>query len=254
MELSSPKESTLTSLIRNTSKKPRRISSLLRRISTEFSTFVQKVKALSESTYPEDAVEDLFESSDDDVFERFLRGGVVKHTAAETQFLLDYKTYKSLDKLHEAKDPAPDRACVSVDDLDSAKVTYRDLDVVKLRDDLETRVKTVQLLLDTSTDLSMRGSDLGAKYNVGEALWELRRNKWLSCADDNVAARLEERSTQLSIKHIPREAYPRIYTALVERGRPLRPGKHMNLEDLINVINAGWTRDERWERAARGVA
>lgn len=216
------------------------------------------MKALSEATFGEDeAVEELFESSEGDAFERFLRGSLGRQTAAEHQFLLDYKVYKSLDKLYEAKRQPKMAKLASVEDLDSQNVTYKDLDMVKLRDDMETRVKTVQLMSDTSTDSSRHTSphEVSSKQNIGETLWELRRTKWLATTDDvDVAAKMEELAAKLSIKHIPKELYPRIYSSFVEKSRPLKADRRINLEDLVNIINAGWISEEKWERAAKGLA
>ena len=118
------------------------------------------------------------------------------------------------------------------DDDDSTKnslVLYQDIDVCKLRE---------QIRVDGST-------------NIGEALWEYRRTKWLlsSYGKDNQPV-----STSKSIfDQIPKDSYVKIYNNLVDKGRPLKADRLINLHDLMKVINAGWVAEEKWERAAIGL-
>lgn len=261
MEPSSFKESTPTSIppsSRAVPRKSRKLGGLFRRISTEWNSFILKVKALSDAALSEDeAVEDLFDSSEGDTFERFQRGTTRRYTEQEQQFLREYKHYKSLDKVFESQRRPPTMTLASLDELDSQKITFRDLDMVKLRDDMETRVKTVTVLSDTSTDSSRPASSYESanKPNIGETLWEFRRSKWLAAPDGkDVAAKIEELRDNLPIKSIPKELYPRVYSSFVEKSRPLKADVRINLEDLINIINAGWVREEKWERAAKGLA
>lgn len=264
MEPSSYKDSTPTSFLsplrtsQATPKKPRRIGLILRRLSTEWSSFVSKVKALSEAAFSEDeAVCELFELSEEDTFERILRATAARFSPTEHQFLVDFKEYKSLDKLYEAKRKPPMTQLASLDDLESNTASYRELDIVKLRDDLETRVKTTTVMSDASTDSSRRGSSHEplSKQNIGEKLWEYRRAKWLTPKDEvDIAERINELTVALPIKLISKDLYPRVYKNLVEKSKPLKAGKRINLEDLINIINAGWVSEEKWDRAAKGLA
>lgn len=237
-------------------KKPKKFGLILRRLSTEWSNFITKVKSLSEGGFSDDeAVCELFESSDEDTFDRFQRSSVARQSPIEHQFLLDIKEYKSLDKLYQAKRKPPMTYLASLDDLSSNKATYRDLDMVKLRDDMETRVKTTTVLSDTSTDSSRRGSSHEPKQNIGETLWEYRRSKWLTPKDGvDTNDRINELTAGLPVRQISKDLYPRVYANLVEKSKPLKQGKRINLEDLINIINAGWVSEEKWERAARGLA
>ncbi|CAK9435629.1 uncharacterized protein LODBEIA_P03560 [Lodderomyces beijingensis] len=88
--------------------------------------------------------------------------------------------------------------------------------------------------------------------NVGSILWEYRRLKWLEAT--NNPRKIRERVAASSISYIPKENYVKVYTSLVEKNKCLKDDKHINLGDLIEIINAGWIAEERWERAARGVA
>lgn len=268
---SSYKESTPTSILSPLrtslpSKKHKKKPSLFKRITAEWSTFVTKIKALSEAAFSEDEVVDELFEDDGDAFDRFLRSNFRTTNKADEQFLNDFKVYKSLDKLYEAKssktsknfntDTPQTMDVVSVDDLASKNLKFQDLDMVKLRDELETRVKTAQIMSDTLTDSSGRGlAPEVPKQNIGETLWEYRRAQWLATEDGvDAGTKLEERAARLSIKHIPKELYPRIYSNFVEKSKPLKADKRINLEDLINIINAGWISDEKWERAAKGLA
>lgn len=257
---SSYKESTPTSYLPplRTSKpqaKQKKKVSLIKRISAEWNSLIVKLKALSEAAFSDDEViDELFESGGD-AFDRFQRGNTRVQSKADRQFASDFKVYRSLDKLYEAKHSPHNMEVVSVEDLESKAVRFQDLDMVKLRDDMETRVKTANIMSDTSTDSSGQVTDQTSKQNIGETLWEYRRARWLAVDDDvDVATKVEELAARLSLKHIPKEMYPRIYSNFVEKSKPLKADKRINLEDLINIINAGWTNDEKWERAAKGLA
>ncbi|CUM50282.1 unnamed protein product [Debaryomyces tyrocola] len=131
--------------------------------------------------------------------------------------------------------------------------TYHDVDICKVREDLSLQLKQIvssESVADTSkSTLRERGSQI----NLGEMLWEYRRSKWLATNPEG-ELRAEEHLHQLSIAHIPKNSYVRIYNNLVDKGRLLKNGKRINLSDLIKVINAGWIAEERWERAAKGLA
>lgn len=258
MDLTSPKESSPSiaspDLRTSPSKRPRKFTTVLKKLSTEWNSFLFKLRTLSENASQDEAVEELFQDSDSpDTFERFSRVGR-GITANEEKFMKDYKKHRNLDKMFEANGPEPVKA--EIEDMDTAKVPYRDLDIAKLRDDFDTHVKSVHLMSDTSTDSSRPSSVQGdPKLNIGEMLWEYRRRKWLTVdANEDIAAKISQRAAELSIKHIPRESYPRLYLNFVEKSKPLRANRRINLEDLVEVINAGWISEDKWERAAKGLA
>lgn len=86
--------------------------------------------------------------------------------------------------------------------------------------------------------------------NIGEILWEYRRNQWTTGNVDQskIAA------SRLFFDQIPKDSYVKVYNNLVDKGRSLRPDRRINLFDLMKVINAGWVAEEKWERAAKGLA
>lgn len=241
-------------------KKHKRKATFFKRISAELSSLIVKLKALSDAAFSDDEiVDELFDSGDGGAFGRFLKGNLRAQSKADQEFASDYQLYQSLDKIYEAKHPNmeeiakhPNMDEISVADLGSKNIKFQDLDIVRLRDDMETRVKTA-IVSDTSTDSSSPVDNEVAQQNIGETLWEYRRAKWLAVNDDVEATKLEELGSA-SIKQIPKELYPRIYNNFVERSKPLKAGKRINLEDLINIINSGWINDEKWLRAARGLA
>lgn len=141
-------------------------------------------------------------------------------------------------------------------DNETAKTSFQDLDVCELRElwdayvaqgAPETDDSKVAILKDELPSLESIDTN-----NIGEKLWELRRSKWLA-KDADSDKKLEHRIEEMSISHIPRESYARIYCNLVDKEKPLKGGRRLNLADLIQVINAGWIAEERWERAARGL-
>lgn len=235
-------------------KKQKRKGTLFKRISAEWSSLILKLKALSDAAFSDDEiVDELFDSGDCGAFGRFLKGNLRPQSKADQEFASDYQLYRSLDKIYEAKHSNMDE--ISVEDLGSKNVKFQDLDIVRLRDDMETGVKTA-VVSDTSSDSgpTMTNEPAISNQNIGETLWEYRRARWLAVDDDVEATRKLEELESASIKHIPKELYPRIYNNFVEKSKPLKAGKRINLEDLINVINSGWISDEKWLRAARGVA
>ncbi|KAK6201043.1 uncharacterized protein RJT21DRAFT_113695 [Scheffersomyces amazonensis] len=116
-------------------------------------------------------------------------------------------------------------------------ITYHDLDVYALKQELESQKKSIV-------------ND--ASINLGLTLWEFRRNKWLQTSSEN-EPKIQARIESSSINHIPKDSYVKIYNNLVEKNRTLRNDKKINLGDLIKIINAGWIAEEKWERAAKGL-
>lgn len=84
----------------------------------------------------------------------------------------------------------------------------------------------------------------------GPSLWETRRQEWLKCDD---LPKANARSSHNVLSGIPRDKYVGIYKALVDLRRTLKQENAINLGELAAVINAGWTANERWDRAAKGL-
>lgn len=98
--------------------------------------------------------------------------------------------------------------------------------------------------------VKLRNSSRGP-FCGGDELWERRRALWLqpskSQSDNNVLqARREVFAT------IPQMYHTRIFKKLVMDNKPLR--EPMNLQDAIQIINAGWIETRKWENAAKGLA
>lgn len=237
------RKSKSVSTLRN---KPRRITGLIRRFVTGCNSVLTKLKSLSDiALAEEDEVDALFESSDSDYFPRRQPMGNLKHV--EQQFLNDFQKYKSLDGISEHYLSLDTKIDMNGEQFD--KIAYKDLDIAKLREKLESE----NLTLFTS-DISTENSDetRREKQNLGEALWDFRRSVWLKSNGDKDA--VETDAARDTHKDIPKNCYPAIYSNLIEKSKPLREGKRINLQDLLGVINEGWIQDQRWERAAKGVA
>lgn len=139
------------------------------------------------------------------------------------------------------------------------RMGFHDLDMCSLREQFESFLRKNADLRDNYTDSSK--STLNADTpmghtNVGEALWEFRRCKWLQKphGEKDTDARILQRMANQSLEHIPKESLGRIYANFVEKGKLLKSGKCINLPDLINIMNQGWINEEKWERAAKGLA
>lgn len=196
----------------------------------------------------DDEAEAFFESSDSDFFPRKQGGGSLKQI--EQQFLSDYQNYKSLEGISNHYHSLDSRiTMVSSDDL--SKIPYRDLDISKLREKMESREKSIVFTSDISTQGSEESKN--KKQNVGEVLWDYRRSLWLESHSDEDGAD-NTVNKQAAIKDIPKGLYPTIYSNLIEKSKPLKEGKRINLQDLLGVINEGWVQEQRWERAAKGLA
>ena len=154
------------------------------------------------------------------------------------------------DTTNSSKTPCNDSEDDEEEEGGSKLVSYHDVDICKMREDLSLLLKQIvssESIADASkSTLRERGSQI----NLGEMLWEYRRSKWLITNPEG-ELRAEEHLRQLSIAHIPKNSYVRIYNNLVDKGRLLKDDKRINLSDLIKVINAGWIAEERWDRAER---
>lgn len=219
-----------------------------RKLSLEWNLFVLKLRSISDEVFlTDEVVENLFDEEEND-FDRPARSRIDK--SAEDTFIASYKHFKSLDKMAEHFQSSNDVRSSTTDESKSftlqdiirqseseGDVAYSDLDICKLRQEFEAG----------STDSNTLNSSCA---NIGITLWEYRRKKWLRDLDPSKS----RDATRTSIEHIPKESYVKIYTNLVEKGRTLKQDKRLNLSDLITVIDAGWIAEERWERAAKGLA
>lgn len=298
------------------SPKPKKQPALFRRIACEFHAFFQKLKDLSESKDPsEEALDSLFESSDDDFFGRS-QGKYSHVTSVESEFLLDYKKHRTLEKVYEANQARSVGAAASgahTRDVQNLRNTLRSqMSSSPLNPDTMPKDSNAQIWdeikhtgsttngavsdmnsgtvaslepLNSADDLG-RGSSVASKVdsskteqkkvdaverekagqddvlpmphtrrrstcNLGEKLWDERRKRWLETT--LTSEKKNQRQTALSLAHVDSKMHAQIYTMFVEKSKPLKSGTRINLNDLMNVINAGWTKDAKWERAARGL-
>lgn len=247
---SHPSKQTLASATHSSRPLPRK-PLFFRRVALECNQIFDRLRtSLAHEDYSDELIiESLFEDQDhDEALSKLMRTNK-GYTLAEEIFLQRYKKYKLLDKLAMVDDSANDSP---VPDLTSATATlatlatlngdddvlYRDVDVCKMR---------VEMLLSLGT---MSDGTVDEQANIGASLWEYRRAKWTHCTDPDKVAR---RRKETSLANVPRDVYAKIYTQLVDKGRALKSNKHLNLQDAVNVINAGWVAEEKWDRAAKGL-
>ena len=138
------------------------------------------------------------------------------------------------------------------------EIIYHDIDFALLRKEFEAMLASTNPSSDSDTNSRTTSAtrvpqqQLNNSINVGSTLWDYRRQKWLQ--PKYSTKRIKERIAKSSISHIPKESFPKIYENLVDKNKALKSNKKLNLADLIKIINAGWIAEERWERAARGLA
>ncbi|ODV79763.1 uncharacterized protein CANTADRAFT_31921, partial [Suhomyces tanzawaensis NRRL Y-17324] len=254
--------------------RPSRKPGFLKRVSSEWNLLVHRIKSISKDVFTTDElVEELFVDLDSDEasMERILKSSNRALNPAEESFLQEYKKFKNLDKMvqhhqnHQSAEVRSSSTAVSdtktrstlldiirqttsnsetvhsEDEDHDNEISYHDLDLCKLRQELELHQNS------ESTEASTLKS---SNENLGTTLWEYRRRKWLQNSDPE---KVQQKLSQLSIEHIPKESYHKIYSFLIDKGRSLKNDKKINLLDLINIINAGWIAEEKWDRAARGL-
>lgn len=245
-------------------KKNRRskVNTLLKRATSEWANFWARIRSLSDVVLaPDGSFDELFETSDSEgTFERLAKVSK-SYTSAEEAFLQEYRKHKSLEKMYEHHQQGNDeiRSSTTIgsespvgpdvgllvlkriasDNQEAGSTAvessnYDELDVCKLREQMEDQQE-----------------QLSSGDCLGEKLWKYRRNMWLTPTKSEED--IEDHIAEQSLSHLPREALPKVYTNLVDRGRVLRQDRYVNLEDLTKIINAGWIAEEKWERAAKGL-
>lgn len=94
--------------------------------------------------------------------------------------------------------------------------------------------------------------EVGEPFCKGNEIWERRRALWVqpTASKDSYAA--DCRRHREIYSSIPQAYHTRIYKKLVMDDKPLR--EPMNLQDALQIINAGWVETKKWENAAKGLA
>lgn len=127
-------------------------------------------------------------------------------------------------------------------------ISYHDLDFCQLRKEFENyNSNNASSCTDTESK-----ETLFSESNIGSTLWEYRRLKWLT-PNSNKTDKLSQRIAETSIAHVPQDCYVKLYSQLIEHSKVLKPGKRINLNDVMKIINAGWIAEEKWDRAAKGL-
>ncbi|CUM66217.1 uncharacterized protein PRCAT00003877001 [Priceomyces carsonii] len=270
----------LSSSSKISDKKPRRgIGGFFKKISLELNLIFLRVKSFSEEIFEPDETGDLFiDENSGDHFDQLLRTHQ-GHNLTEEKFLEQYLKYKSLDKMSEAAqesniseqfgsenstqtgrckledlirlvdaDNEDDDDDDDVESMMDDNISYADFDVRKVREALENKEANDSSAKSTVT-LQTSQTNQG---DVGEKLWEIRRRLWVS--PKNSERDIKQRINNLAVTNLSSELYIKVYSNLIDKGKRLKDDKRINLADLIKVINCGWIAEEKWERAAKGLA
>ncbi|CAI4047063.1 Gag1p SKDI_12G4320 [Saccharomyces kudriavzevii IFO 1802] len=84
-----------------------------------------------------------------------------------------------------------------------------------------------------------------------EKIWKRRRQLWTQPTEQDGSINNDGATRREIFQAIPQEYYARVYKKLVVDDKPLR--EPLNLEDALQVINAGWTETKKWANAAKGM-
>lgn len=253
-ENSSPSILRVTSHPSNPQRKIHKVPSFFRKISEEWSHFLVRVKQFVDLDLTDDElIESLFTTSDDDLLPKQIKAkGNNTLTPAETQFLLDYKKFCLLDKVAEKPKN------MVVDDLTEKHISSAGGNQMlpSVSATLNSRGEQQEtngspLQYTQTCDNVVESERATTKEITGETLWEQRRAQWLTPSSDmDTEEKRDARIAQSSLKHISKSLYTRIYRDFMEKCKPLKKGRAINLEDFIAIIDAGWTDQLRFERAA----
>lgn len=239
-------------------KHPKKKASFFKRVQSEWSNAFSRLKEATQVTYSDDAeVGELFEDTGPLDFDRSSKLGRLLNDAEE-QFLRDYRKYKDLNKIYEQNQERNGRARSKspsqLHNLD--RISFKTLDMAKLRDEYLAMLKNDRAAKNGFAGGNNAATENEDAANIGEILWEFRRSKWLTvpgASDEQVEEKVNERRELSCVKSIPKEHYHRIYVNLVERSKPFKDDVRINLEDLIGIVNDGWKKEEKWDRAAKGL-
>lgn len=123
-------------------------------------------------------------------------------------------------------------------------------DVSQQDDELDEETDSFERF-DTYAECVKLRSESREPFCRGPEVWERRRALWLRPSTSEVDGTTQQSRREL-FATIPQAYYTRIYKKLVMDNKPLR--EPMNLQDAIQIINAGWIETRKWENAAKGLA
>lgn len=252
------------------------MGNLIRKASSEFSFFVLRLKSLGDEVFNENqTIAELFEESDEsvlDLIDKQARG----YSANEEKFLLEYKKHRDLDKIYECNtmrngsEEIKSSSTINSESWNGPRFSLKDVinDSISNTPIMENNKSSDEVEADEHDEhddennehdeihfkdidvvqLKHQFDNEHVQGNVGEILWEYRRKKWVENTTGNV-----ESTSRALFDQIPKDSYVKIYNHLIEKGRPLKSNRRINLNDLMKIVNAGWTAEEKWDRAARGL-
>lgn len=245
----------------------------LKRFASGWSSLFGKVKGISSDVLSseDEAVDDLFRDKSSQKGPRWTT--TVQFSPDEKNFLKQYSNHKSLNAMSSSEDLAETRARPTETELTGLladvleykssgasvqkkepkggtidNIPFDKLDVCALRKEYDQLLKNEKwFFIGNGRRASLEATQ--NDFNIGEVLWQIRRNKWLdqSKLREN---KVQKRFEQNSIKHLPKESYGKIYNNFVDKNKPLKDGKRINLNDMIDVINTGWIADDTYKNAS----
>lgn len=87
--------------------------------------------------------------------------------------------------------------------------------------------------------------EVGEPFYHGGLIWHRRREMWNQTTKSNIIQDSQRRRDKFA--GIPKQYYIRIYKKLSIEGKPLK--EPLNLQDALQVVNAGWTEIKKCENA-----
>ncbi|CUS20238.1 LAQU0S01e02124g1_1 [Lachancea quebecensis] len=180
--------------------------------------------------------------------------------ALESESSEEYNTVNGLFDTGPSKGTTRER--VSEERNSSTSVTLtREMPLTDEEDELDSefegpdesaRVKDVQTFatFDVVQECAKLRAATGEPFVRAEEVWRRRRELWVA-GTNSAYLETAEKNREVFKEIAPRQ-YVRIYRKLVVDGAPLK--RPLNLQDAMQVVNAGWIETQKWERAAKGLA
>lgn len=256
-----------------TKEQEQKSSGLLKRFASRWNLFFGKLRGLSSEIFSSDdeGVDELFRSKETPKGPKLAT--TVQFTPDEKKFLKQYSNHKDLNAMSDHVNNNKTTAAPSETEITGLlsdvleykssgasaekkqpggetinSIPFDKLDVCTLRKEYDQLLKNEKwFFIGNGRKASLDASQ--SYFNIGEVLWQIRRNKWLD-RSNSPESKTKERNQQNSLQHLPKESYGKIYNNFVSKNKPLKDGKRINLDDMIAIINEGWIADDTYKQAS----
>lgn len=180
--------------------------------------------------------------------------------ALDTESSEEYNTVNGLFDTGPSKGASQERTSEERNSSTSVTLT-REMPLTDEEDELDSEVeepgdapgaKDAQTFatFDVVQECAKLRAATGEPFVKAEEVWRRRRDLWVSTTNGSYLETAEK--NREVFKEIAPRQYVRIYRKLVVDGVPLK--RPLNLQDAMQVVNAGWVETQKWERAAKGLA